>query len=130
MNKQNLSSLQRELISNLSLEDLLNKDLLKLGASLLAQYKSAKSAIRKLTLDNTVDDIEHWLYVKNFTFSELDSVIQEIKIRSSDIETFENSELIGFINLVAKSREAYFIEDLADKAAAPVEEQEIKFIIE
>lgn len=127
MDKRRLAKLQQELITNLNYQDMDHKSLLLTGASFLKQFRQAKQIIRKLTAEDAVTELAHWEFVKNFLFTEIEKVIEEINIRSQvDLEEFSSALLIKFANLVADARATCFIEEVADKAANQKAPKEIQ----
>ncbi len=127
MDKSKLSQLQQELISNLNYDEMDAKVLLLTGSSFLKQYRQAKQIIRKLTAEDAATELAHWEYVRKFLFTEIEKVINEIKVRSEvELEEFSASLLVKFANLVADARATCFVEEVADREAAKKAPEEIE----
>ena len=130
MDINKISKLHKELATSLDKEEMSPKQLLAWASSLLTQYRQSKSIIRKLTAEDSASEIEHWELIKNFTYTEIDNVLDALYQRSIiEAESFDMDIAIKFVDLTAKIRSVCWEQMAIDRRAAP-EEEEINLIID
>lgn len=133
MNVEKITQLHAELLSGISIEDLSDRSLLKLGGILLKQYRGSKSVIRKLEA-HQVGQLEHWNLVKTICSNDIDTVLVELESRMNSIggeeDNFNDSMLVSFVDLVGSIRVAIFDEDRLDNQDSVEDTQEITLIVD
>lgn len=133
MNVEKITKLHAELLSGISIEDLSDRSLLKLGGILLKQYRGSKSVIRKLE-PHQINQVEHWNLVKTICSNDIDTVLVELESRMNSIggeeDNFNDGILVSFVDLVGSIRVAIFDEDRLDNQDSVEDTQEITLIVE
>lgn len=121
MDVKKITKLHAELLQGISIEDLSNKSLLKLGQILLKQFRGAKSVLRKLE-PLQASQLGHWNLVKEFCSSNIDSVLIELEKRMNQVvsleedlsDDFNDQMLMALVDLVGSIRFAIFDEEQKD----------------
>ena len=132
MDINKISKLQTELIQNIDYDELDNGQLVKFTTSLLNQYKAAKKVIRSLEATDSVTEVTHWSFIKDYCEGEIQNLLEVINQRLTvDLEEFGIGTTIKFIDLVASIRLALFVEAKADiKATTTSEPEQFELIFE
>ena len=129
MDIKRISKLHKELATSLDIEEMGPKQLLAWASSLLTQYRQSKSIMRKLTTEDSISELEHWELIKNFTYAEIDTVLETLYKRSIlEAEDFGPDLAIKFADLVGKIRVVCWEQARLDRKDEP--DEEIKLILD
>lgn len=128
MDRKNIIRLHSDLLSGLVIEDISEKGLLKLGNTLLKQYRGSKAILRKLE-PHQADRAAHWVAVKEICSSNIDVVLSELEQRMMTlIDEFSDGMVIAFIDLVGSINQSMVDEDRLD--SAEVDDTDVELIFE
>lgn len=129
MDTKNITRLHQELLQGISIEDLNEKSLLKLGSTLLKQFRGSKAVLRRLE-DHEYTKANEWIVIKECCSANIDVVLQELEKRmATDLDEFGGSTIISFCDLVGAIRLALVDEERLDNDTDDTE-AEVNLIFE
>lgn len=114
MNIEKITDLHAQLLSDIEISELSDKNLLRYGGMLLKHFRQAKAVLRKIKIDE-INKTQHWILVREHCNEQIDLVLLELQDRMNlDPEAFAEGMLLNFADLVGSIRVAIFDEELLD----------------
>ena len=130
MNRDNIRRLHADLLQGLEIRDLSDKALLKLGGTLLKQFRGAKAILRRLE-PHEYHKASHWVAVKEVCSIEIDNLLKELEGRMTEqLDEFSDGLIINFVDLVGNINQALVDEERLDNRDVVPTEEKVELIFE